>query len=193
MEELSLHILDLVQNSLRAAATKVEIFIKEDLTRDCFLLEVRDNGRGMPEDFVKEALSPFTTTRTTRRVGLGLSLLDMVARRCGGGVEIDTKLGKGTRVRAVFQHSHWDRAPLGDIKATLVAIIAANPKLSLIYKHRLGGRDFILDTEEIKGILGRDIPLNNMAVLGWLEEYIAQGLAHLYGGEEKDGNPKESG
>ena len=184
MEELSLHILDLVQNSLGASATKVEIHIEEEISRDRFLLEVRDNGGGMTKEFVEEVLSPFTTTRTTRRVGLGLSLLDMAAQRCGGGVEIDTELGKGTRIRAVFQHSHWDRAPLGDIGATLMTIIAANPEIHLIYEHRVGERIFILDTEEIKDALGRDIPLNNMAVLGWLEEYMAQGLDELYGGEE---------
>ena len=184
MEELSLHILDLVQNSIGAAATKVEISIVEEVSQDYFLLEVRDNGRGMMEEFVKEVLSPFTTTRTTRRVGLGLSLLDMAAQRCGGGVEIDTEIGKGTKIRAVFQHSHWDRAPLGDIKATLMTIIAANPEIHLIYEHRVGEGVFNLDTEEIRDVLGRDIPLNNMAVLGWLEEYIARGLAKLYGGEE---------
>ncbi|MGB4029278.1 MAG: ATP-binding protein [bacterium] len=185
MEELSLHILDLVQNSIRAAATRVEILIEENVAEDRFLIEVKDNGQGMAEEFVREALNPFTTTRTTRRVGLGLSLLDMAARQCDGGVEIDSEPGKGTRVRAVFRYSHWDRAPLGDIKTTLVTIVAANPDLELEYVHRVDGRCFRLDTEEIRAILGGDIPLNDVAVLGWLDDYLARGLAELYGGEEQ--------
>ncbi|MGI6143771.1 MAG: ATP-binding protein [bacterium] len=184
MEELSLHILDLVQNSIGAAATRVGILIEEDVAADRFLFEVKDNGKGMDKELVREVLKPFTTTRTTRRVGLGLSLLDMAARQCDGGVEIDTEPGKGTRVRAVFRYSHWDRAPLGDIKTTLLTIIAANPELQLEYVHRVNGRIFRLDTEEIRTVLGGDIPLNNMAVLGWLDDYLAQSLAELYGGEE---------
>jgi hypothetical protein len=182
MEELSLHILDLVQNSIRAAATRVEILIEEHIAEDLFLFEVKDNGQGMAGELVREVLNPF---RTTRRVGLGLSLLDMAARQCDGGVEIDSEPGKGTRVRAVFRYSHWDRAPLGDIKTTLVTIIAANPELELVYVHRVDGRHFRLDTEEIREVLGGDIPLNDMAVLAWLDDYLARGLAELYGGEEQ--------
>lgn len=185
MEELSLHVLDLVQNSLGAGATWVRILIEEDIARDRFLLEVSDNGCGMTREFIRQVLDPFATTRTTRRVGLGLSLLDMAARQCNGRVEIDSEPGKGTTVRATFQHNHWDRAPLGDIKATLLAIISANPDLHLEYQHRVNGRTFTLDTDEVKAVLGEEIPINNMAVLGWLEEYLAQGLAGLYGGEEK--------
>ena len=183
MEELSLHILDLVQNSIGAGAGCIGIVIEEDLALDRFLLEIYDDGSGMSREFVAHALNPFTTTRTTRRVGLGLSLLEMAARQCNGGVEIDSEPGKGTRVRALFKHSHWDRAPLGNIKATLIAIISANPQLRLVYRHQVNDRSFSLDTSEVKTILGEDIPLNNMAVLGWFEDYLGQGLTELYGGE----------
>lgn len=183
MEELSLHILDLLQNSLGAGAGRVEIVIDEDLERDSFLLEIIDNGRGMSREFVARVLNPFTTTRTTRRVGLGLSLLEMAARQCNGGIEIDSEPGKGTRIRVFFQHSHWDRAPLGNIRATLITTISANPCLHLLYRHRVGERSFSLDTAEIKALLGEDIPLNQMAVLGWLEEYLTEGLIDLYAGK----------
>jgi len=183
MEELSLHILDLVQNSVSAGAGRIEIVIEENIALDRFLMEIYDDGRGMSREFVANVLNPFTTTRTTRRVGLGLSLLEMAARQCNGKVEIESEPGKGTMVRAVFQHSHWDRAPLGNIKATLIAVISANPQLRLIYRHQVNGRSFSLDTLEVKEILGEDIPLNNMAVLGWLEDYLSQGLTELDGGE----------
>lgn len=175
-----MHILDLVQNSLGAGAGRVEIVVTEDLERDRFTLEIIDNGRGMSREFVAQVLNPFTTTRTTRRVGLGLSLLEMATRQCNGGIDLDSEPGKGTRVRAFFQHSHWDRAPLGNIRATLVAIISANPRMHLIYRHRVGERSFSLDTAEIKAILGEDIPLNQMAVLGWLEDYLTEKLSELY-------------
>jgi hypothetical protein len=183
MEELSLHILDLVQNSLGAGAGCIEIVIEENTDRDLFLVEIHDNGKGMSREFVERVLNPFTTTRTTRRVGLGLSLLEMATRQCNGGIKIDSEPGRGTKVRAVFQHSHWDRAPLGNIKATLITIISANPRLRLVYSHQVNDRSFSLDTDEVVKILGEDIPLNHMAVLDWLENYLSQGLNELYGGE----------
>ena len=183
MEELSLHILDLAQNSISAGARCIGIEIEENLALDRFRMEIYDDGRGMSREFVARVLNPFTTTRTTRRVGLGLSLLEMAARQCNGGVEIDSEPGKGTRVRAVFMHSHWDRAPLGNIKSTIIAIISANPQLRLIYRHQVNDRSFYLDTAEIITILGEEVPINHMAVLGWLEDYLSQGLAELYGGE----------
>lgn len=183
MEELSLHILDLFQNSLVAGASRVEIVITENLEQDYFLLEINDNGKGMEREFVAKVLNPFTTTRTTRRVGMGLSLLEMAARQCNGRIEIDSEPGKGTRVRVIFQHSHWDRAPLGNIKDTLVAIISANPQLHLVYRHQVNERSFSLDTAEVKAILGEELSLNNLNVLSWLEDYLVQGLSELYGGE----------
>ncbi|MGI6576021.1 MAG: ATP-binding protein [bacterium] len=131
MEELSLHILDLVQNSLGAGATWVKVVIVEDLAQDIFSLEIHDNGRGMDKKFLQRIFDPFATTRTTRRVGLGLSLLHMAAQQCNGKVEVDSIPGRGTKVSAVFQHSHWDRAPLGNIVATLITIISGNPELTL--------------------------------------------------------------
>ena len=116
---------------------------------------------------------------------LGLSLLDMAARRCNGQVRVNSELGQGTYIQAVFQHSHWDRAPLGDIKATLITLISANPGLHLEYLHRVNDKTFSLDTRELREVLGEEIPLNDLAVLGWLEEYLIQGFIDLYGGENK--------
>jgi len=135
MEDLSLHILDVVENCLAASATRVEIAIIEDTERDLLSLEIRDNGRGMDAETCRKALDPFYTTRTTRRVGLGLPLLAQAAREGGGHFELESEPGRGTTVRAVFQRSHPDRKPLGDVAATLETILTGRPELDLQFAH----------------------------------------------------------
>ncbi len=136
MEDLSLHILDIVENSIAASANRIEILIVEDTHRDLLSLEIRDNGSGMDEEARKKALDPFFTTRTTRRVGLGLPLLAQAARESGGNLEIDSQPGRGTTVRAVFQLSHPDRKPLGDIAETLRTLLAGRPDLDLQFQYQ---------------------------------------------------------
>ena len=135
MEDLSLHILDIVENSVAAAADRIEILIDEDTRNDRLSLEIRDNGRGMDEATRKKALDPFYTTRTTRRVGLGLPLLAQAAREAGGTFELESEPGRGTLVKAVFQLSHPDRKPLGDIAATLQTILSGRPDLDLHFQY----------------------------------------------------------
>ncbi len=179
MRELSLHILDLVQNSLEAGATRVSLEISEDLRADRLVIRVEDNGRGMDEELRRRVLDAFTTTRTTRRVGLGLPLLAAAAEHCNGGVTVESAPGKGTVVTATFQHSHIDRAPLGNMVATLMTILTANPAVRLEYAHRVDEREFRFDTQEIKEQLG-DVPLTYGPVLQWIREFIAENLAALY-------------
>jgi predicted metal-dependent phosphoesterase TrpH len=135
MEDLSLHILDVVENAITASADRVTINIVEDTRSDLLYLEIRDNGRGMDEDLRKKALDPFFTTRTTRRVGLGLPLLAQSAREGGGTFELASEPGHGTTVRASFQLSHPDRKPLGDIPETLRTVMCGRPDLHLQFQY----------------------------------------------------------
>lgn len=138
MEDLSLHILDIVENSIAARAKRIEIKITEDVKEDMLTVEIADDGQGMDAETLKKAMDPFFTTRTTRRIGLGLSLLGQAARESGGGIQIESKLGKGTRVKATFGYSHIDRKPFGDMEATLKTLIVGNPEVDFIYEYKKG-------------------------------------------------------
>jgi anti-sigma regulatory factor (Ser/Thr protein kinase) len=187
MRELALHILDLVQNSLEAGASSVLLEIVEDHTADTLTICVKDNGRGMDEVTSHQVLDPFVTTRTTRQVGLGLPLIDMSTKRCAGGLTIQSEPGKGTLVEAVYQHSHMDRPPLGNMVETLKSIILLNPELDFSYHHVVDEGEFSLTTQEIVGNLG-DMPLTSPAVIEWLHGYLSEQLANLYGGVKHENN-----
>jgi hypothetical protein len=139
MEDLSLHILDVVENSITAGAREVRILIDEDNAESQLSLEITDDGKGMDEEMRSKVLDPFFTTRTTRRVGLGLPLLAQAARQSGGGLELSSAPGRGTTVRAVFQLGHPDLKPLGDVGSTLGAILAGRPELELQFVYRRDG------------------------------------------------------
>jgi anti-sigma regulatory factor (Ser/Thr protein kinase) len=182
MRELALHILDIVENALEAGAHQVELVIIEDRVTDRLRITVRDDGRGMDAETVLKVRDPFYTTRSTRHVGLGIPLFAAAAERCAGGLEIQSTPGKGTAITATFQHSHIDRAPLGDMPSTLMGILLRDQAFELSYTHRMRTasckRTFHMDTREIKQRLG-DIPLSYPAVRRWLSEYIAQGEREL--------------
>jgi anti-sigma regulatory factor (Ser/Thr protein kinase) len=178
VRELSLHILDVLENSVEAGATRIELLIEEDLRGDVLRITVTDNGRGMSEDMVKRVLNPFVTTRKTRHVGLGLPLLAAAAQRCNGDLHIRSQLGVGTTVTALFQHSHIDRAPLGDVAGTVLAVILSERPVDIDYKHTVDGRTFELDTAEVRRELG-DVPLSHPLVREWLETTLREGLASL--------------
>lgn len=150
MEDLSLHILDIVENSIEAKASKIRIKINEDIKRDLLTIEIKDNGKGMDEETLKKAIDPFYTTRSTRRVGLGLPLLAQATKESGGNFEIKSKAGKGTEIKATFQHSHIDRKPLGDINSTLTTLMIAHPEIDFIYEYQNAETKFSLDTSKIK-------------------------------------------
>jgi hypothetical protein len=177
MRELSLHILDVMQNSLEAGATLVELEVEEDPAADRLVITVRDNGRGMDEATLARVSDPFYTSRKTRRVGLGIPLFRAAAERCNGDLTIVSQVGKGTMLRATFQHSHLDRAPLGDMTGTLLAFILGGI-CDLSYRHRVNERQFALSTAEIKSELG-DVSLSHPAVREWLRETIAEGERSL--------------
>jgi hypothetical protein len=178
VQDLSLHILDIVENSLAAGAGRVEIRIEEDLRADRMVLEIIDDGCGMDETMVKQALDPFFTTKTVRRVGLGLPLLAEACRICNGELCLQSCPGEGTTVKATFQHSHLDRKPLGQMGDTLITLIVGHPEVDLLYEHRKDGKVFSLDTREIKSDLG-DVPLNAPRVVSALRTLISSGLEEL--------------
>lgn len=149
MEDLSLHMLDVMENSLEAQASRIDVRIEEDPQADRLTLEIRDDGKGMDARTLQRALDPFFTTRTTRDVGLGLSMLAESARATGGNMRVDSKPGKGTRVTATFRPGHIDMKPLGDIPQTIVTLLIGHPDVTLRYEHAVGGDSFVFDTRDL--------------------------------------------
>lgn len=185
MRELSLHILDLVQNSIEAGATEVTLEIVEDNAADSLIIRVADNGRGMDAITKSRVVDPFVTSRKTRRIGLGLPLIDMSTKRCDGNLRIDSEVGRGTVVEASYRHSHLDRPPLGNIVETVKALVIANPELDFKYQHRVDDAVFTLTTREITAALG-EMPLTHPDVICWLHEYLTENIANLYGGVQHE-------
>lgn len=181
MRDLAMHLLDLVQNSIEAGAKQVELILCENKSANLFTLTVRDNGRGMTEEKIRQVLDPFVTTRITRKVGLGLPLMDMSTRQCGGSLTIESEVGKGTTVTASYPFDHLDRPPLGNIEQTVRTLLVANPELDFRFEHQVEDKKFVLATQDIVAILG-NIPLTQPEVLLWLDEYIEEQLKNLYGG-----------
>jgi hypothetical protein len=160
MQTIADHILDIVENSVRATATLIEIIILEDKKKDLYAVEIRDNGCGMSKETAGKALEPFFTSRTTRKVGLGLPLLKQNAEQCGGTMDLISEPGKGTVVNATFGLGHIDRPPLGDIALVLLLSMAGHDQISFLYSHTTGCGVYTLSSEELKETLG-DVPLNS--------------------------------
>ncbi|MDD2401352.1 MAG: ATP-binding protein [Clostridia bacterium] len=173
MREISLHILDIVQNSLAAQAKNIGISIIEDTEQNKMYIEIKDDGKGMDKETINKVLDPFYTTRTTRKVGLGLSLLQANARTCGGDLTIESIPGKGTIVRTIFCLDHIDRPPLGNMATTLISIMSGSSDVEFSYQHQCDKKCFSISTQEIKEHLN-DIPVNNPEVLAWLLEYFTE-------------------
>jgi hypothetical protein len=178
LKELSLHILDIIQNSIEAGASKIEINIEENLETDLFQIEVSDNGKGMAAEQIARILDPFYTTRKTRHIGLGLPLFLEACRRCEGDLKIRSKPGSGTTLQAVMRHSHIDRAPLGDMPSVLITILQSAKPLDWMYHHRVNGEEFRLDSSEIRREL-EDVPLTHPKVRQWLMELLVEGESSL--------------
>ena len=174
MEDISLHILDIAENSLRADATKIEIIIVRDRENDLLRVEVTDNGRGMDPETLAKARNPFFTTKK-KKTGLGIPLLAQAAEQTGGVLTIESAPGSGTRLAAIFTWSHVDRPAIGSMSDTLLTLIAGHPDLDIVYEERDDDRVFRFDTREIKNELG-DMPLNApeafAAIRIFLKEYI---------------------
>ena len=178
MKDLALHILDILQNSVRAGATEVTLQIDEIPSENKYLLKFIDDGKGMEAEMVKKVTDPFFTTRTTRKVGLGLPLLKQNAERTGGSMTIWSQPGKGTEVDVVFEHSHIDRLPMGDIAGILALTVSSYPAIDFNYKHTTPNGKFVFDTKEIKETLG-DMPLSNPQVIKFMKDFIRDNLIEI--------------
>jgi anti-sigma regulatory factor (Ser/Thr protein kinase) len=182
MKELALHILDLVQNSITADADLVKISIDENLTKDNLVITIEDNGSGMDETQAEKVKDPFVTSRTSRKVGLGIPLMLAACQRCEGDLRIDSQKNVGTKLIATFKHSHIDRAPLGNMTDTMVSLIIGAGDINFVYIHIVNQEEFCFDTREIRHALGDDVPLWSPDVLDWIRDYINEGLSNLRGG-----------
>ena len=178
MKELSLHILDVAENGIAAEADLIRICVDENHLKNRLIIVIEDNGKGIPDIMLDRITDPFVTSRTTRRVGMGLSLFKAAAERCGGSFSIESEPGKGTCVRAVFQYDHIDRAPVGNMVSTIVSLIAGYPEIDIDYTHMYDGRDFTFDTRELRAEL-EEVPLNEPAVLQHLRHAIKEELDHI--------------
>jgi hypothetical protein len=178
MEDMSLHILDIAENSIEAGATAVKIGIREDTAEDMFVLTVDDNGRGVEEETVEKTLDPFFTSKTGKKCGLGIPLLAQAARECGGDFSITTGKGKGMRVVARFQRSHIDMKPMGDVGATMATLICGHPEVAYSLTYESDGRAFSLGSEELARELD-GVPLHMPAVYQYVKDDINEGIRRI--------------
>lgn len=177
MKELSLNILDLVQNSITAKATLVTIIVIESIKKDILSIEIVDNGCGMDTELLSRVTDPFTT-RTTRKVGMGIPLFKLAAQSANGHFTITSAVGEGTRVYADFRYSHLDRPPLGDIVETIITLIRFNLQLDFEFIHKTDDNEIVLSTREMKNELG-DTPLDTPEVVEWMREFLNQQKFYL--------------
>ena len=188
MRELSLNVMDIAQNSISAGASLITISVVEDLTQDLLSISVKDNGRGMTPEQVQNVTDPFYTTRTTRSVGLGVPLFKMEAEMTGGHFTIDSTVGVGTELCAVFHPSSVDMIPLGDINGTILLLVTSNTDRDFLftrsYKDHNAERDFALNTAEVKEVLGGEVSLNAPEMVVWLKDYLEEQTHFVLTGEE---------
>ncbi len=173
LTELSLNVLDIAENSTRANATLVEISVFVNTETDLLTITIVDNGCGMSEDQLKQISDPFFTSRTTRRVGLGIPFFKFAAEATGGSLSIESELGVGTTVKTTFVLSHIDRMPMGDISSSIHNLIVYHPDTDFIYKYEYNQNSFILDTREFREILG-DVPFDTPDVSNYIKSYLVE-------------------
>ncbi len=181
MTEISLNVLDIANNSIRAGAGLIEITVQIRRDLDALTIIISDNGSGMSQEQLTQVEDPFFTTRTTRRIGLGVPFFKMAALSTGGSFKIDSTLGVGTIITAVFGLSHIDRMPLGDMNSTIHTLITLNTHIDFLYTYEFDGNRFTLDTREFRQILG-GIPLNSPEVTNYIKEYLNENQNETDGG-----------
>ncbi len=178
MKELSLHILDILQNSVRAKATKIELNIEENTETNFYMIEIVDNGTGMSKELLERVVDPFVTSRTTRKVGLGIPLFKQTAEQSGGRLEIESELGVGTKIKAFFLHNNIDRPVLGGVASVLVSTAASYPDIEFVYTHTRNGVSYTFDTKEVKDALD-GVPIGSPNVIKYLIEMINENLKEI--------------
>lgn len=180
MRELALHLLDIAENSISAKASRIQIDVEEDHAADRLRLVVIDNGAGMSPEMVARVTDPFVTSRTTRKVGLGIPLLKAAAEACNGGLSIESTLGVGTCVTVEFQLSHIDRMPLGSLASTILTLVVGSPEVHWVFRYIVNGQVFVFDDEPIKEALD-GLPFSEPAILGYIRSTLEEGIASVNG------------
>lgn len=190
MQELSLNVLDIAQNSVAAGATLIEISIDINISDKKLTIKVADNGKGMSEEVIRRVSDPFYTTRTTRKVGLGIPFFKMSAEITGGDLFLESTVSVGTTITAVFTLFHIDLMPLGDMASTIGSLIQCNPNIDFIYTVAVSdivtasdnitenNETFTLDTKELRLILG-DVSFENAEVAVFIREYLEENSNHI--------------
>ena len=178
MRELSLNVLDIAQNSISAGALLVEIEVIEDSVNHELLIGIYDDGKGMTPEQLESVRDPFFTTRTTRKVGMGIPLFKFAAEMTGGRLEMESEVGVGTKVRAYFKTDHLDFTPIGDMTSTIITLVTMNLHMDFIYRRKLNSDEFTVDTRQLKEILG-DVPLNEPNITLWIQQYINENTKQL--------------
>ena len=183
MRELSLNVMDVAQNSVRAQASLVKITVSESDRDDYLNISIEDNGCGMTEEQVQQVIDPFFTTRTTRKVGLGVPLFKLSAEQTGGSFDISSKVGVGTVTTARYIKSSVDMTPLGDINSTVKLLIQCNPDIDFVFEHSTDIGEFTLDTRELREVL-EGVSLDTPDVLQWIASFLEENTNNIYGGAD---------
>ncbi len=178
MRELALHLMDIAENSVAAKASRIEIDVIEDSQRDRLWMCVEDDGCGMDAEMVAKVIDPFVTSRTTRKVGLGIPLLKEAAEACNGYLTITSQPGTGTRLEVEFQHSHIDRMPLGNLPDTILSLVIGHPQVNWVFNYQVDGRSYQFDDQPIKDTLD-GVPLTEPDILAYLRDSLYQGVQQI--------------
>ncbi len=178
MKDISMHILDIAGNSVRAKATKIEIVVKESLQDDFLEIVIKDNGEGMDKETINRAMDPFFTSRTTRRVGLGIPLLQQNAELTGGSLSITSACGQGTTTAALFVRSHIDRPPLGNMAEAISLLMTGNPCINFVYQHSIEDESYEISSQEIIEAMG-NVKLSEPFIFKLVKEMIQENLIEL--------------
>lgn len=182
MDEISLHVLDIIQNSIKAGTKKITLIIKYDENSSLLTIIISDNGCGMDQSYAEKVCDPFITSRTTRKVGMGLSLFKASAEGSGGNFKIQSKKGIGTEVTAIFNYKNIDCPPLGKMTETFITQVICNKDIDFIYKFITNKGEMDFDTREVKKVLGNEVELDNPDVINWMRNSIESELNDIDGG-----------
>ena len=181
MTELALHILDIAKNSTRAMAKNVTINVFVSTTENSLVIEIADDGTGMSEELLTRVTDPFSTTRKTRKVGLGIPLFKQSSELCGGEFSIKSQLGVGTVTRATYVLDHLDRVPMGDLAGSIAVLIGGSPEVDFTLDYRVDDRQYVFETAQVREIM-EGVPLDEPEVLSYLQDMMAENIENINGG-----------
>lgn len=178
MKELSMHVYDLMENATEAQSTVLFLNIEDLLSQNLFRFTIEDNGKGMSPEFLSMVADPYTTSRTTRKVGLGIPLVKMNCERCDGGMLVKSQVGKGTVLTFWFRHDHWDRPPMGDLPGDLVMFLSQHEDVHIVVTYTTDNGRYVLDSEELKEALD-GMSMNDNSIIRFVKEMVAWNLVRI--------------